>query len=362
MSKKINTPQDYYETTSYVPIPCFRYEDSDSNSNFLKGELDKLFDLVSGRATPIEGFITTKSGNNSDRKILSLINKLVECSEAFEEERSGKCSPEKSREHKRAMEFYRCFFYCAINCFTCTSMYELKPTQTFGDIMDLAAGVHSYRELLERDFSDWDAPMDMDFDRETHDTENIFRRMCKIYHELTGKFIADEFTDEDRDIISDLIEQSEETERAWLDSLEEDDEREHVREDGTVMTDEELTEYRREMQEEYYSTMPEPAPEEEEYENSLLAGSEKFERDLAEWIAALPNQEKLLNCYRRMRELVKEGYKSADGGDIRRMIDCFLCVNGLNGFADDEATVEAVQRIRRAKRAVENDFRRRGIL
>lgn len=342
MSERINTPQEFYKNTDSWRQRC---DDIYSRYGFMKAEFERIFESVTGRSTPLADYITDKHGNVSERKIQMLINRLMECYG----EKYVTRTPSLEKRHRDRMEFYRCFLYCAINGFTACMPLEFRRTQTFGDIIRIASDTSEAKtDILE---------CELGFLHLAYpDCTGFFGSMCYAYKLITGKNTADEFTDEQRAAIPDAIKVHEDYIRMcseWEHSY-------RTRADGTFMTDDEF-EKAMEQDDKEYGEMP-YTPEEQKTieEEKKLRQEAVAARD--EWLSSLKDSDKFIKCYKRARELCFEYGESLDiRENITRMIDCFLCINGLSDLADEETAIDTVYYIRRAGELIANLRKKRRI-
>ncbi|MGN0649731.1 MAG: hypothetical protein ACI4KM_04780 [Oscillospiraceae bacterium] len=342
MSDKISTPKEYY---GYTALFYRRCDDIYLRHKFLKAELEKIFDLTTGRSTPLADFITDKSGNVSEKKIQTLINRLMEC---YNEEQVS-FVPKFEKEKKGCKEFYRCFLYCAIKGFSAEIQLEFRKTQTFGDIIRMAAGTKTnVADILENEFSF----IHLAFP----DCSGFFGNMCYAYKLITGKNIFDDFSAEQRAVIKDSIQKYEKYQREnheWEKSY-------RTREDGTYMTDEEYKEML-DLEAQACSDF-QYTPEDQK----LIDEEDKLKKEAkdaqSEWLNSFKNAEKFIRCYKRARELYFKYSASLNPEqEITDMIDCFLCINGLSDLSDEDTAVKAIYRVRRAQEAIEHSRKKRGI-
>ena len=365
MSKIINSTNDFYDCLYYDIIPHEGQDFVWDNQSFLKSELNKIYDLITGRSTPIAPFITTKDGKKSERKIWSLINRIVECCRIDNEKMRYSSDDVKERcerQNKIEKEFYRCYLYCAINGIAVIKENDFRPIETFGDLIDNIPASTDYREILELDFI---LSKNFELFHYNQGYDGFYSTMFCAYRLLTGKMITEDFTDKDWEIISDLVKEREQDELENMEQSAEWEREIRTNDDGTYMSDEEFEDIFRYEQEH----MPEPTPEEEKYykDEKILIERSKAARD--KWLSSMTNPEKFLQCYRKLRKLIRDGKikdKIEDFNDgivnhIREMIECFICANGFSDCIDNARIVDAVRRIRHTKSVIERDRRRRGI-
>lgn len=338
----IKTPKDFYTHTGFLNQRC---DEIYSRHAFMKAELNRLFDLSTGRSTPLAHYTTDKSGKISERKVQMLINRIMECYEREYIERS----PSLEKWHQDCKEFYKCFLYCAIRGFTAKIPLEFNETQTFGDIIRIATNTDfQAKHILEQEFSSKTSVYP--------DCAGFFGSMCYAYKLLTGKDISDEFTAAQRALIPEAIDEYEDMIQQNSDWEEEY----RTREDGTFMTDEEFEEALKAETPEYEDIPYSPEDQELIEEQDNLKKTAEAAKD--KWISGLTDPDKFIRCYKRARKLCFKYGGSLDiADDVTKMIDCFLCINGASDLCDKETAVDTIYYIRRAAENIENSRRKRGL-
>lgn len=341
MTDTIKTPEEFYQLTGLYEK---RYSEVYCRYDFVRTELDRIFDLSTGRATPLSRYITDKSGNVSERKIQMLVNRIMECYENEYVKRSDALK----KSHRDCKEFYNCFLYCTIRGFTAYIPLEFYETQTFGDIIRMAKSTDTtVKDMLDLEFS---------FKSSAYpQCRGFFGVMCYAYKLLTGNNIADEFTGEQRAIISDTIEEYE----YYIQQSSDWEEEFRTRDDGTFMTDEEFEEaLNADVQIDEIPYSPEDLKLIEKEDELKKAAAEAQDK----WLSGLTERDKFIRCYKRARELFfKYGESLEISSDITKMIDCFLCVNGLSDLCGRDRALDTIYHIRNARETIENSRRKRGI-
>lgn len=342
MSERISTPAEFYKIIDSWRQQC---DDIYSRYGFMKSEFERIFESVTGRSTLLADYITDKHGNVSERKIQMLINRLMEC--CGEKYVTRTTSMEKR--HRDRMEFYRCFLYCAINGFTASMPLEFRRTQTFGDIIRMSSDTSGEKtDILE---------CELGFLHLAYpDCTGFFGSMCYAYKLITGKNTADEFTDEQRAAIHDAVKEHEK----YIRMCSEWDCSYRTRADGTFMTDDEF-EKAMDEEDKKYGEMPYTPEEQKTIEEEEKLRQEAWAaRD--EWLISLKDRDKFIKCYKRARELCfKYGDSLGISENITRMIDCFLCINGLSDLADEETALDTVYCIRRVGESIVNSQKKRRV-
>lgn len=306
---------------------------------FLRNELEKIYAVSSGRAVKLTEFISDENGDVTEERIEILIEQLLAC--------LGNCreswnNPLDSKEE----EFYHDFLYCMIQGVASRDYLDFKAVADFSDIVKIA------EQTADNPYEDKKSFLTREYDLSDHDLwcridkTGFFEITAYAYYLLTGKYISETFTDEEKSLVSDFANSKQASLDACITDLDDDDESYSYDSEGNVVdSDGNIV----------ISVAGLMADEEEiSWEIERQAAAEKTEQ---EWKASVINPDKFVASYMNTRRLYTEISVQNMKRDVENMIDIFLCENRLSVLSDETAHADTVYRIRKTANTIR--FRRK---
>lgn len=304
----------------------------------IENQLHDINDRIMGRNNTFFPFISTGSGNFSERKLTHFINELV----------NGALD---KYENKKYRELCKCFLYCAITGiadYNECGKYPVRNASYFSDITDIA------RHKNNLHLTDMDTLLDYEYRASIHDsvpgertywTEfndgGFFRNSDNAYLLLTGRHIVSSFPEEKYREISHAYE-LEKAKANGFDTLEEY--QKHL-DRVSVSMDDELERFSsEEMTEntEYATT--------DDWEENDADAIELQTENNRKWVQSFIKPELFVQKYMRFRELFFElnmYYRCRLFEDIELMTDVFLYEHGFSCLSDNDRFAMIYHRIKK---------------